>query len=128
MNVNPYFLSWSWTTVMLKKVSQGSLSGGPKVSMNSQGFSGFITKCSSVSTHLDSVDSSKQWSGIFLGIIGWDPSVCKSNRLHVDILRFSFIGFVCRIETMHQLFSFKSKFPNHFAFTLGRYLFLLFWV
>ena len=24
-------------------------------------------------------------------IIGWDPSVCKSNRLHVDILRFSFI-------------------------------------
>ena len=29
-----------------------------------------------------------QWSGRFLGIIGWDPSVCKSNRLHVDILRF----------------------------------------
>ena len=32
-----------------------------------------------------------QWSGRFLGIIGWDPSVCKSNRLYVDILRFSFI-------------------------------------
>ena len=32
-----------------------------------------------------------QWSGRFLGVIGWDPSVCKSNRLHVDILRFSFI-------------------------------------
>ena len=32
-----------------------------------------------------------QWSGRFLGIIGWDPSVCKSNRLHIDSLRFSFI-------------------------------------
>ena len=33
-----------------------------------------------------------QWLGIFLGIItGWDPSVCKSNRLHVDILQISFI-------------------------------------
>ena len=28
---------------------------------------------------------------IFLGIIDWYPSVCKSNRLHVDILWFSFI-------------------------------------
>ena len=33
-----------------------------------------------------------QWSGRFLGIItGWDPSISKSNRSHVDILRFSFI-------------------------------------
>ena len=31
----------------------------------------------------------KQWSGRFLGIvIGWDPSVCKSNQLHVDNLQF----------------------------------------
>ena len=29
---------------------------------------------------------------IFLGIISWDPSVCKSNRLHVDILRFFYIN------------------------------------
>ena len=30
--------------------------------------------------------------GEILGIItGWDPSVCKFNQLHVDILRFSFI-------------------------------------
>ena len=36
-------------------------------------------------------DEPAQWSGRFLGITGWDPSVCKSNRLHVDILRFSFI-------------------------------------
>ena len=29
--------------------------------------------------------------GSFLGIIiGWDPSACKSNRLHVDIPQFSF--------------------------------------
>ena len=33
----------------------------------------------------------RQWSGRFLGIIGWDPSVCKSNRLHVHILGFSII-------------------------------------
>ena len=32
-----------------------------------------------------------QWSGTFLGPIGWDPSVCKSNWLHVDILLFSYI-------------------------------------
>ena len=38
-----------------------------------------------------------QWSGRFLGIlIGWDLSVCKSNQLHVDILRFSFtkLGYI----------------------------------
>jgi len=33
-----------------------------------------------------------QWSEIFWGIIGWDPSICRSNRLrHVDILRFYFL-------------------------------------
>ena len=32
-----------------------------------------------------------QWSGRFSGITGWYPSVCKSNWLYVDILRFSFI-------------------------------------
>ena len=37
---------------------------------------------------------SDQWSGRFLGITGWDPSVCKSNRLHVDILWCSFIKLV----------------------------------
>ena len=37
----------------------------------------------------------RRWSGRFLDInIGWDPSVCKCNQLHVDdILRFSFITF-----------------------------------
>ena len=29
--------------------------------------------------------------GEILGTTGWDPSVCKSNRLHVEIVRFSFI-------------------------------------
>jgi hypothetical protein len=39
------------------------------------------------------------WSGRILGTIGWDPSVCKSNRLHVDILRFAFIrlGYIISI-------------------------------
>jgi hypothetical protein len=34
--------------------------------------------------------------GEIFGIIGWDPSVCKSNRLHADILWCSFIklGYV----------------------------------
>ena len=32
-----------------------------------------------------------QWPGRFLGITGWGLSVCKSNRLHVHILRISFI-------------------------------------
>jgi hypothetical protein len=35
----------------------------------------------------------EQWSGRFLGVIGWDLSVCKSNWLHVDILLFFFIKF-----------------------------------
>ena len=34
-----------------------------------------------------------QWWGRFLGIIGWDLSVCKSNQLHVDILWFFFVDF-----------------------------------
>ena len=38
-----------------------------------------------------------------------------------------FIGSVYRTETMHQLLRIKSKFPNHFVFTLGRDLFLYFW-
>ena len=32
-----------------------------------------------------------QWFGSFLSITGSNPSVCKSNRLPVDVLRFSFI-------------------------------------
>jgi hypothetical protein len=40
-----------------------------------------------------------QWSRRFLGMVGWDPSVCKSHRLHVDILWFSFIklGYIVSI-------------------------------
>ena len=33
----------------------------------------------------------KQWPGRLLGSTGWDPSVCKSDRSHVHILRFSCI-------------------------------------
>ena len=40
------------------------------------------------------VEGPVQWSGIFLDITGWDPSVCKSNRLNVDNLQFSFIKLV----------------------------------
>ena len=32
------------------------------------------------------------------------------------------VGFIYRTKTKHQLLCSKSEFPNHFAFTLGRYL------
>ena len=35
----------------------------------------------------------RQWPGRFLGITGWNPSVCKSNRLHVHILQFSVLNW-----------------------------------
>ena len=35
-----------------------------------------------------------QCPGRFLGITGWDPSLCRSNRLQVHILRFSFTNNV----------------------------------
>jgi len=36
---------------------------------------------------------------------------------------YSFIGCVCRTDSMHQLLYFMNKFPNYIAFTLGHYLF-----
>ena len=50
------------------------------------------------------------------------------NKSDSICMQSHFVGFVYRTETMHQLLCFKSKFLNHFAFTLGRDLFLLFWV
>ena len=52
-----------------------------------------------------------QWSGRFLCIItGWDPSDCKSNRLHVDILRFSFIkmGYIPHIPLNQSVIFLQS--------------------
>jgi len=41
----------------------------------------------------------------------------------------TFVGSVCRIDTMHRfLCSCSCKFPNYFVFTHGCYLFLLFLV
>ena len=57
---------------------------------------------------------SAMWAVCIMGVL-----VCLFRRAP------SFVGSVCRIETIHQLLSFKRKFPNHFAFTIGRYLFLL---
>jgi len=51
----------------------------------------------------------------------------KNSNL-VFIFYFLFVGYVCRTKTMHQLLYFKSKFPNYFVFTLGRYSFRLFLV
>jgi hypothetical protein len=43
-----------------------------------------------------------------MGMIGWNPSVCESNRLHVDILRYSFVEF-----KVYSINSYKmiGKFP-----------------
>ena len=56
--------------------------------------------------------------------------ILNYNKLWQKCLLISdtFVGSVYRTETMHQLLRFKSKFSNHFAFTLGRYFFLLFLV
>ena len=51
----------------------------------------------------------RQWSGRFLGIIGWDPSVCKSNRLHVHIFRFSF--YQIRVHSLKSSEVIGGNFP-----------------
>ena len=54
-------------------------------------FSPFIGTLNKVRHSIPRPPGLGRWSGRFLGIIGWDPSVCKSNWLHINILRFSFI-------------------------------------
>ena len=39
--------------------------------------------------------TNEQYKERVLGIIGWDPSVSKSNRLHVDIFRLFFANLRC---------------------------------
>ena len=58
-----------------------------------EGHMKLMSSWSILSLHKDRLWSTEdQWLGKFLRIIiGWDPSVCKSNRLHDDILRISFI-------------------------------------
>ena len=44
-------------------------------------------------------------------ITGWDPGVCKSNRLHVDVLRFSCIkigGYILEIPLKWSVVSLQS--------------------
>ena len=41
--------------------------------------------------YLNSYDFLELVFGEILAITGWNPSVYKSNRLHVHILRFSFV-------------------------------------
>ena len=52
----------------------------------------------------------EQWLGRFSDIIGWDPSVCKSNRLHIDILRFSFLilGYILWIPLKRSVIFLQS--------------------
>ena len=69
--------------------SYKTISNFPKVSMN---FNQLLLKFNStVPVHLQ--------LAVGLGITGWDPSVCKSNWLHVDILRISFIKLEYVLQT-----------------------------
>ena len=47
---------------------------------------------------------------------------------YISPLSQGFVGFVFRQRLCINFSVSKSKFPNHFAFTLGRYLFMLFLV
>ena len=52
-----------------------------------------------------------------MGITGWEPSVCKSNRLRVDILRLSFIKpysikFSKMIDNFHGVLNINRLFSN----------------
>ena len=75
---------------------------------------------------------SAQCPGRFLSIIGRDPSVSKSNRLHVTTFGFFFV----RLRNTLSIYSFKmfSNFPKVFGLQLvisptptGPYAITLFW-
>ena len=76
-----------------------------------------VLQINTMNTHFMSTTAQSHTTEIGLSLKKHQPFVCAA-----------FVGFVCRTKIMHQLLYFKSKFPNHFAFTLGRCLFLLFWV
>ena len=52
-----------------------------------------------------------QWSGRFLNVTGWNPSVCKSNRSYVHIIRFSFIklGYILHIPLKWSVIFLQSR-------------------
>ena len=52
----------------------------------------------------------EQWLGRFLDIIGWDPSVCKSKWLHVDILQVTFVklGYILEIPLKWSIIFLQS--------------------
>ena len=67
----------------------------------------------------------KQWSGRFLGIMtGWDTSVCKSYRLHVAIIRFSFIklGYILYISLKYPVIFLQSCTSTGFFLKLNRFI------
>ena len=66
----------------------------------------------------------RQWSGRFLGITGWNPSDYKSNRLHVHILRFSFVKLgVYYIDSSKMIGNFLVDFNFNWLFLkLNRFI------
>jgi hypothetical protein len=66
-----------------------------------------------------------QWSRRFLGIIGWDPNVCKSNWLHVDIPWFFFIelGYILWIPLKQAVIFVQSwTSTGHFSNSTGSFV------
>ena len=65
-----------------------------------------------------------QWSGRFLGITSSDPSVCNSNRLHVDIVRFSCIklGYILQIPLKWSVMFLQSWASTVYSQKLDRFI------
>ena len=87
-----------------------------------------IGKCPEVLMNFDCLFLKLQWCirnpwlGRFLGITGWDPCVCKSNRLHVDILWFSFtkLGYILQIPLKWSVTFLRSwTSTGHFSNSAG---------
>ena len=85
--------------------------------------------CHSIHHKHDVVTSSMCKNLLSLSLL-MPPWLWRCHLVHSSLVQwaspynFEFVGSVHRTMTMHLCF--KSKFPDHFAFTLGRYLFLLF--
>ena len=69
-----------------------------------------------------------QWSGRILGITGWDATVVFASPAGYMLTSFNFslLAALCVGQRLCiDFFVPRAGFLNHFAFTFGRYLFLL---
>ena len=145
-NMEEWFLEWSWVVERWSWVLQSIGWGQPCRKQSANGALGVHNGVMESWQRWISTGAPSQgnvggmWGLIARGVAVDGDADSRHTPLHyaahhghvhtcwLFVQVFEFVGAVCRTETMHQLLCFKSKFPNHFAFTLGCYLFLLFWV